>query len=51
MPVYLEQRGQWHASEAHKRNVVDPLNVFPYRFSSFLDYREEFVHSFSVSSS
>jgi len=25
---------------------VEPLNVFPYRFSSFLDRREEFVYGY-----
>jgi len=35
----------WAMQRAHKRKVVEPLNVFPHRFSSFLDRRDELVHS------
>jgi len=29
---------------AYKREVAEPLNIIPYRFSFFLDRREELVH-------
>ena len=44
MLTCLKQYRQRHACRAHKRKVVEPLYVIPYRFSSFLDCREEFVH-------
>ena len=40
----LKQRGQGHASKAYEREVAKPLNILPYGFSSFLNYREAFIH-------
>ena len=31
-----------------KGEIVEPLNVFSYEFSSFLDHQEELVHSHLV---
>jgi len=44
MPTCLEQQGQRHACKAHKRNIMEPLYVVPYRFFSFLDHLEELIH-------
>ena len=41
----LKQHEQRHTYEANEREIVDPLNVFSYGFSSFLNRREELVHS------
>jgi len=44
MPTSLKQYGQEHVCGAHEREVSKALNVFPHRFSSFLDRQEEFIH-------
>ena len=46
MLACVKQHGQWLASGAYEREIVEALNVFPHEFSSFLDRREELIHSY-----
>ena len=38
------QHGQRHVCRAQKTKIAEPLYIVSYRFSSFLDYQEEFVY-------
>jgi len=44
VPTRLNQHGQGHAYGSNKGEIVEPLNVFTHKFSSFLSRREELIY-------